>query len=140
MLQIVIVVVVALVALGVGAYTQRQAPDAPTAPKNHTTPDQVDRADFKSPDKPWLVVVFTSATCETCAKVWTSTQLLTTAEVGVQNVEVTKDAELHERYDITAVPSVIIVDEQGVTNASFLGPPTSSELWETLARVQGIET
>ena len=140
MLQIIIVVAVALVALGVGAYTKRQTPDAPSVPETHTVPDQVDRADFTSPDKPWLVAVFTSKTCETCAKVWTSTQLLASQAVGVQNVEVKDDADLHERYNITAVPSVIIVDDAGVTHASFLGPPTSSELWETLAKVQGIET
>ncbi len=139
MTQIIIVVAVALVALAVGAYTKRQAPDVPSTPTQHTTPSQVDRADFTSPEVPWLVAVFTSATCETCAKVWTSTQLLKSADVAVQNVEVKADAELHERYNITAVPSVVIVDQQGVAQASFLGPPTSSELWAKLAEVQGIE-
>ncbi len=133
MTQILIVVAVAIVALAVGAYVQRQAPtDAPTAPTRHTTPEQLDRLDFARPDAPWLVAVFTSATCETCAKVWTSTQLLAGADVAVQNIEVNKDADLHKRYHITAVPSVVIADAAGVARGSFLGPPSSSELWDKL--------
>lgn len=136
MIQVLIVAAVAIIALAVGAYVQRQAPDAPTAPTQHTTPDQLDRADFVDPEKPWLVAVFTSATCETCAKVWTSTQLLESDAVAIQNVEVSADAELHERYNITAVPAVVIADHDGVTQASFLGPPTSSELWAKLAELR----
>src|SRR5689334_15617217 len=30
-------------------------------------PAQLDRADFPRPEVPWLVVVFTSASCESCA-------------------------------------------------------------------------
>lgn len=136
MIQVLIVAAVAIIALAVGAYVQRQAPDAPTAPTQHTTPDQLDRNDFVHPEKPWLVVVFTSETCETCAKVWTSTQLLDSDQVAIQNVEVTADAALHERYNITAVPSVVIADHDGVSQASFLGPPTSSELWAKLAELR----
>ena len=134
--QILIVAAVAIVALTVGMIVQRRAPDAPTAPTQHTTPDQIDRADFARPEAPWLVAVFTSATCETCAKVWTSTQLLESGEVAIQNVEVKADSDLHERYNITAVPSVVIADHDGVSRASFLGPPTSSELWAKLAELR----
>ncbi len=133
---IIIVLAVALIALGVGWYVQQQAPDAPTTPKTHTVPDQIDRSDFVQPTTPWLVAVFTSATCETCAKVWTSTQLVESDEVAIQNVEVTADKALHDRYDITAVPSVVIADSQGIVQASFLGPPTSADLWAKLAEVR----
>ena len=136
MTQLIIVAAVAIVALGVGWFVQQQAPDVPTAPVNHTTPDQVDRADFARPDAEWLVAVFTSATCETCAKVWTSTQLVESDYVAIQNIEVKEDKELHDRYNITAVPAVIIVDAQGVSRASFLGPPSSADLWAKLAEVR----
>jgi len=136
MTQIIIVAAVAAVALGVGWYMQRKAPDAPTSAPNHKTPAQVDRADFTRPDAPWLVAVFTSATCETCAKVWTSTQLVESEQVAVQNIEVVTDKALHERYDITAVPAVVIADAQGVARASFLGPPTSADLWARLAEIR----
>jgi len=136
MTQIIIVAAVAAVALAAGWYMQHQAPDAPTGPTNHRAPSQVDRADFTRPQTPWLVVVFTSATCNTCAKVWTSTQLVESDDVAIQNVEVAKNADLHERYSITAVPTTIIVDPHGVSRASFLGPPTYADLWAKLAEVR----
>ena len=136
MIQVLIVAAVAAVALGVGWYMQTRAPDAPTSAPNHKTPAQIDRHDFVRPDAPWLVAVFTSATCSTCAKVWTSTQLVESDEVAIQNVEVMKDAELHERYKITAVPSVVIADHEGVARGSFLGPPSSADLWAKLTELR----
>lgn len=136
MTQILIVAGVAGVALAVGWLVQRQTPDAPTTPVTHTVPDQLDRSDFDRPDAPWLVVVFTSATCETCAKVWTSTQLVESDAVAIHNSEVTAEADTHEKYKITAVPAVVIADAEGVTRGSFLGPPTSAELWAKLAELR----
>lgn len=136
MTQILIVVGVAGLALVVGWFMQSQSPDAPTTPVTHTIPAQLDRADFDRPDAPWLVAVFTSATCETCAKVWTSTQLVESDHVAIHNCEVKDEAELHEKYNITAVPAVAIVDDEGVTRGQFLGPPSSAELWATLAEVR----
>jgi hypothetical protein len=136
MTQIIIVAAVAAIALAVGWYMQRQAPDAPTGVPNHKTPAQIDRNDFTRPEAPWLVAVFTSATCSTCAKVWTSTQLVESDEVAIQNIEVASDAALHERYAITAVPAVVIADAAGVARASYLGPPTSADLWAKLAELR----
>ena len=136
MTQILIVVAVAAVALVVGWYMQQQAPDVPTAPQSHSTPNQLDRTDFVRPDAPWLVAVFTSATCETCAKVWTSTQLVESDEVAIENIEVGAAKEMHDRYNITAVPAVVIADASGVARASFLGPPTSADLWAKLAELR----
>ncbi len=133
---LVIVALVAVIAAVVGWLAQRQPSDVPTTPQTHTVPAQVDRSDFARPDAPWLVAVFTSKTCETCAKVWTATQLVESDAVAIHNVEVHDDAELHERYSITAVPAVAIVDTDGVTQASFLGPPTSADLWAKLAEVR----
>ncbi|MFT7473467.1 MAG: hypothetical protein ACI81L_000382 [Verrucomicrobiales bacterium] len=136
MTQVLIVCAVAALALAVGWIMQRRAPDAPTAPVTHTTPTQLDRTDFVRPEAPWLVVVFTSSTCETCAKVWTSTELVESDDVAIQNVEVSTDGALHDRYDITAVPAVVIADSDGIARASFLGPPTSADLWAKLAELR----
>ena len=135
-MEIIIVVVVALIALGVGAYMQQRAPDAPVRTTRLVLPEQLDRNDFVRPEAQWLVAVFTSATCETCAKVWTSTQLVESEPVAIQNISFQDDADLHERYNITAVPSVVVADADGVNRAEFLGPPTSAELWATLAEVR----
>lgn len=131
MQQVAIVAGAAVVALLVGWLVQRRQPDRPLA-TSHTVPDQIDRADFDHPDADWLIAVFTSDTCRTCAKVWQSAQLLATVDVAVQNVEVARQGHIHDRYEITAVPAVVIADHEGVTRRSFLGPPTSSELWSAM--------
>ena len=65
-----------LVALAVAAYLQRrQRPPAPIR-TGYSVPAQVDRADFDRPEAPWLVAVFTSATCSSCAGVWERAQPL----------------------------------------------------------------
>ena len=134
-LQMAIVVAVAIVALGVGWWAQGRQPDAPIS-VGHRLPEQSDRADFARPDAPWLVAVFTSATCESCAKVLTAAMPLESGEVAVQEVEVKAEAALHERYEITAVPSVVVADADGVTRASFLGPPSTADLWAAVADVR----
>ena len=135
-MEIVIVALVAALALAVGWYVQQRTPDAPIRTESHVLPAQLDRADFVRPDTPWLVAVFTSETCETCAKVWTSTQLVESDQVAIQNVAYQQDQELHDRYNITAVPSVVIADGSGVKRAEFLGPPSSADLWASLAEVR----
>jgi hypothetical protein len=41
--------------------------------------------------------------------------------------------QLHDRYGIDAVPTVVVADHEGVVRASFLGQPTAAELWSALA-------
>ena len=50
-------------------------------------PTQLDRADFDRPDAPWLVAVFTSATCDTCADVVAKAEVLASDDVAVDHVE-----------------------------------------------------
>lgn len=137
MIEVAIVAVVAIIALAVGRVMQKRAPDPPTAAtSDHRVPDQIERADFARPEAPWLVAVFTSETCASCAKVVQAADPLESDDVAVQTVEVTRDAKLHERYDITAVPSVVVADSEGVTRARFLGPPTAADLWASLAELR----
>lgn len=135
-MEIIIVIAVAAIALAVGWYVQQRQPDPPIRTESHVLPTQIDREDFARPEAPWLVAVFTSATCETCAKVWTSTQLVESDQVAIQNVAYQDDQALHDRYNISAVPSVVIADKDGVSRAEFLGPPSSADLWASLAEVR----
>jgi len=96
-------------------------------------PTQVDRADFEEPDKPWLVAVFSSATCHTCADVVGKARALSSRDVVVHDVEYSAARELHKRYDIDAVPAVLIADGLGVVRASFMGPVTATDLWAAVA-------
>ena len=136
MFQIIVVIVVAVVAIAVGVVASKQRPAAPAAPVHHEVPTQLDRDDFSRPDAPWLVAVFTSATCETCKKVLDAAALLDSDYVAVTNVEVSADAALHERYDVTAVPIVVMADRLGVVRGSFLGPPSAADLWAKLAEIR----
>jgi thioredoxin-related protein len=124
-----LVLVVALVAL---VLRRRTRPDAPTQPRA-AAPQQLDRADFERPEAEWLVVVFSSATCSTCADVVRKAAVLDAADVAVQDVEFTAQRDLHRRYSIDAVPIVVIADREGVVRRSFVGPVTATDLWAGVA-------
>ena len=89
----------------------RRRLDAPTQRK-FAVPQQLDRADFARPDAPWLVAVFSSATCQVCQGVVEKAKVLDTSEVAVVEVEYLADRALHERYSIEAVPTVVVADAQ----------------------------
>jgi hypothetical protein len=129
---LVIVVAVAVVAVVV---RRRRVPDAPTQ-RRFSAPEQLDRNDFDRPDAPWLVAVFSSATCDVCAQVVAKAQVLECADVAVVEVEFGANRSLHERYSIDAVPTVVIADAQGVAAATFLGPMTATDLWAAVAEAR----
>ena len=111
---------------------RRRVVSRPTQPRG-VLPVQVNRADFEAPDVPWCVIVFSSATCHTCADVVAKARVLECDEVAVVNVEFTANREIHRRYEIDAVPGVIVVDNLGVVRASFSGPVTATDLWAAVA-------
>jgi hypothetical protein len=135
--KVLVVVAVVALALVVAELVRRRRPDAPTQPPaRHEAPAQLDRADFSGEDAPWLVVVFTSATCSTCAAVMERARLLACDEVAVQEVEATADAALQRRYGVEAVPICVIADADGVVRGSFVGPVTSTHLWGAMAELR----
>ena len=128
----VLVVVAVVVAIVVD---RRQRRDAPTQP-HWTVPSQLDRHDFDRPDAPWLVAVFTSATCDSCQGTIEKARVLGCTEVEVVEAEVGARKDLHDRYGIDAVPTLVIADAEGVVRASFVGPPTATDLWAAVAEVR----
>jgi hypothetical protein len=134
--RILIVGLVVAGALLVAFLLQRRKPDAPIR-TGYSTPEQLDRGDFDRPDAPWLVAVFTSATCATCADVWAKAQVLASADVVVQQLEYGRERALHERYAVDAVPALVVADRDGVVQRSFLGPVSATHLWAALAEVRG---
>jgi hypothetical protein len=126
------------VAVVVAIVVQRRRPDAPTRPA-FSIPVQLDRHDFARPDAAWLVAVFTSATCDSCAGVWDRARHLdggAGSPVVVQEVEATAEAALHARYGVDAVPLVLVADEDGVVVRHFLGPVTATDLWAAVAEAR----
>jgi hypothetical protein len=130
-----IALAVVAVALVVAWVLQRRRPEAPTGGR-WSVPGQLDRRDFPQPGAPWLVAVFTSATCDACAATVTKAQALTSDSVAVAEVELGAEPELHRRYAIDAVPLLVLADGEGVVRASFVGPPSATDLWAAVAEVR----
>jgi hypothetical protein len=133
--RLLVALVLVVVAVAVAAVLQRRRPAAPSG-ANWNVPAQLDRSDFRSPSSPWLVAVFTSATCTACSDVAMKAGALESTSVAVQELEVTDDAELHRRYGIDAVPLVLIADIDGVVLRHFLGPVTATDLWAAVAEAR----
>ena len=66
--RVLIAAAIVVVAVVVALVARRRRPDPPTQP-GRAIPAQLDRHDFERPDAAWLVAVFTSATCDSCADV-----------------------------------------------------------------------
>ena len=122
-----------VVAAVVVSLRRRRVRPAPTQPRGEV-PAQLNRADFSAPQSPWLVVVFTSATCATCGDVARKAAVLTSRDVAVQEVEYARDRTLHDKYRIDAVPATVIADADGVTRYGHLGPISATDLWAAMAR------
>jgi Thioredoxin len=135
--RLLIAVVLIALAAGVAAVLRRrQIADAPSQPRSWTVPAQIDRADFVRPDAPWLVVSFTSATCSTCAQIVAKVAVLASNNVAIDDVEYTARTETHRKYNIDAVPAVLIADAAGVVRRSFIGPISATDLWAAVAEAR----
>ena len=135
-MQVLIVVVLGGVAAAVAAILRRRGADAPEQGAEWAVPVQLDREDFVRPDAEWLVVVFSSATCLACQGTWDKAKHLEADAVAVQEVEAIADKALHDRYQVDAVPLVVVADRDGAVRRSFVGPPTATDLWAALAELR----
>ncbi|MCU1503305.1 MAG: hypothetical protein JWM12_2659 [Ilumatobacteraceae bacterium] len=137
MAQLLIGLLVVVVAVAIGlVLRRRQIIDVPTQPV-FDAPAQLDRSDFPtSADAPWMVAVFTSATCASCADVLRKARVLQSTQVAVVDVEYTADRDLHAKYHIDGVPILVIADRLGVVRRSFVGPVTATDLWAAVAEAR----
>lgn len=126
---------VVAVAVVLALVVERRRPAPPTQAR-WSVPAQLDRADFDRPDAPWLLAVFTSATCDACAATIEKAGVLACDEVVVQPVEYRAHTDLHRRYAIDAVPLTLLADVDGVVVASFVGEPTATDLWAAVAEAR----
>jgi len=134
-IRIVIVGIVVVVALLANLWQRKRQVDAPTQGASEV-PSQIDRSDFVRPDASWIVLAFTSATCQTCSDIERKVRVLETNSVAIQILEYMAERELHERYKVDAVPTVLMADANGVVQANFLGPVSATDLWAALARAR----
>lgn len=135
MVQVFIASAVVAVAVVAGLVLRRRQQVAAPTQVHQAMPAQLDRADFAA-TQPWLVVVFSSASCHTCADVVRKAEVLESAGVGVVDVEFTANRQLHLKYRIDAVPIVVVADDQGVVHAGFVGLVTATDLWAAVAEAR----
>lgn len=131
-MQVVLVIIAMALAVGISLILRRRSSDAPTQ-GGFQMPTQLDRGDFDSPDAPWLVAIFTSSTCDACADVAKKAMVLASQEVAVQRIDYIDNPDLHKRYKVDAVPTLVIVDNRGVVRNGFLGPMKAQDLWAAVA-------
>jgi hypothetical protein len=136
MLRVVIAVAIVALAAGVAALVnRRRRADPPTQPRRQV-PAQLDRADFSEPATPWLVAVFSSESCHTCADVVAKAEVMRSGDVAVDIVPFQTRRDVHQRYAIDAVPCLVVADASGAVHASFLGPVTATDLWAAVAEAR----
>jgi hypothetical protein len=133
---LVAVAIVAVAAVVASIVRRRRSTDPPTQ-GGFELPVQLDRNDFDRAGAPWLVAVFTSSTCASCADVVSKAAVLSADDVAVVEVAYQHRPDLHARYAIDAVPALVLADTEGVVRAGFLGPVTATDLWAAVAAARG---
>jgi hypothetical protein len=134
--RVLLAVAIALAVAALALVLQRRKPEPPSQ-RQWAVPAQVDRNDFDRPGAPWLVAVFSSATCGGCATAVERANAVASGDVAVQEVEFTARKDLHERYNIETVPMLVVADRQGVVRAHFVGTPAEGEVEEAFAELTG---
>lgn len=133
MIRAVIVAAVLMAAVVLNKELSRRTVQVPTQ-ADPTMPTQIDRNDFPEPSREWLVLAFTSSTCNTCADIERKAVVLKSQSVAVEICEYSAHRELHKKYAIDAVPTLLIADGQGIVRKGFLGPASATDIWAALAR------
>lgn len=130
---VIAIVIMAVAAVVAEVVRRRRSADPPTQPRS-PLPSQLDRTDF--PGSGWLVAVFSSDSCSTCAEVIRKAEVLQSDDVVVAVASYQARPDLHERYAIDAVPCLVVADGAGVVHAGFLGPVTATDLWAAVAEAR----
>ncbi|HEY3722316.1 MAG TPA: hypothetical protein VGN59_03035 [Acidimicrobiia bacterium] len=137
LLRVGIAVVLLLVAVVVAVVLERRRKAAASPVRDpFPVPRQLFRADFPSPDAPWLVALFSSRTCDSCAAMREKVLALASPEVAVCDLEYSETRLLHERYEVSGVPMVVVADADGVVRRSFVGPVSATDLWAAVAEAR----
>lgn len=134
--RVVVAVAILVVAVAIAWWLDQRRVVAPPSQGRAVVPRQLDRNDFPRTDASWLVVLFTSRHCDSCAGLVDKALPLESEEVAVVEVEYTVQPDLHERYQIDAAPITVLVDREGVTRGSFVGAFSAPELWSALAELR----
>jgi hypothetical protein len=137
--RLVVALIVVAAAVVAARLLERRRPAPPTRDA-YPVPAQLDRQDFPRPDAPWLFVLFTSRTCDSCGPMVSRVCSLESESVATVQVEAQAHKALHDRYRIEGVPMVVLADGDGVVRAGFVGSVDTWELEAALTDAQAKET
>jgi hypothetical protein len=133
--RIVIAVLLLATVGGVALLMRRRSPDAP--PRDvYPVPKQLDRSDFPRPEAPWLVALFSSVTCDSCHGLGDKLTPLESGEVAVCELDYDHQRALHDRYELAAIPTTVVVDHEGVVRRAFVGAFSATDLWAAVAELR----
>lgn len=134
LVRILIAAAVLLVAGVVAVIVERRRHGAGAPIRDpYPIPRQLTRTDFPRPDAPWLVALFSSTSCDGCAAMHDKVLAVETPEVVAVDVSFQADRAIHDRYEISGVPMVLIADGEGVVHRAFLGAVSATDLWAAVA-------
>ncbi len=136
-IEIAVAAAIVVAGVAVAAVIRRRDTGRLAQGRRWSVPAQLERQDFADPAAPRLVVVFSSETCEVCARTWDRVRDLVgdAEDTAVELVSYQTRGDLHDRYGIDAVPTLVVADHEGVVERSFVGPPEDTELTEALRTV-----
>ena len=95
--RVVVALAILAVAAGIAWWLEHRRVAAPPSQGRAVAPEQLDRNDFPRPDASWLVVLFTSRHCVSCAGLVDNALPLASYDVAVVEVEYTLQPYLHDR-------------------------------------------
>lgn len=130
-----IAVVLAAVALVV-IWRLRAKPRGAHVQDRYPVPRQLHRRDFPRPEAPWLVALFSAERCNSCKGIPQKLAVLESDEVATAVVDDETQRDVHKRYDISGIPTVVIADGEGVVQRAFVGPLTATDLWAAVAELR----
>ena len=125
--------VLVVVAIGAVVLERRRRRGVAPLRDPFPVPRQLTRADFPHPEAPWLVALFSSTTCDGCEAMRGRVEALASPDVTVVDVSWQEGRTLHERYEISGVPMVLVADADGVVRRAFVGSVTATDLWAAVA-------
>jgi hypothetical protein len=132
----VVIALLILATVGGVALLMRRRPPAPPPRDVYPVPKQLDRADFPRPDAAWLVALFSSTTCDSCHGLADKLTPLESGDVAVCDIDLEQQRELHRRYELAAIPTTVIADDEGVVRKAFVGAFTATDLWAAVAELR----
>ncbi|MFN8015361.1 MAG: thioredoxin domain-containing protein [Acidimicrobiia bacterium] len=132
-------VIVLFVAIGIIKASNRNK--SATKETTYIAPTKIERNDFPQCKSETLVVVFTSTKCDSCGNIIDKANVLSSDCVDVVNVsyEDKNGSKLQKKYEIEAVPTVVVCDENGVVQQSYIGSVSATDLWASVAKLRGAD-